>query len=178
MSSDFDRAVAGLTKALMDRSSLLDSLCDCAPCLMWAKDREGGYVYANARHREELLGIGKLDPLYGVTDAGHSLAKICKFSDDLTLKHDKPLRFLETGCKEDGGQLFLQVHKAPWRDSDGTLQGTVGVGVDVTNRLNAQKEFLDAFDRKLKKLGLEEEFEGEMAMLKAYADRHKVTDND
>ena len=172
----FDDALAGLARALMDKSTLLNSLCDCAPCLMWAKDMHGTYVYANARHRKEFLGIGETAPLDGVTDGGHSLAEICSISDEAVLRHDKPLRFLERGVNKDGSDLFLQVHKAPWRDSMGTLQGTAGVAVDVTARLNAQKKILEAFDRKIKALGLEHEFETEMTMLRAYADRHKITE--
>lgn len=177
MSDELKGIVSELRRALMDKVTLLDSLCDCAPCLMWVKDLQGNYAYANARHRKDFLGIGEMDPLDGVTDGDHDMATSCRISDEMVIKHDRPIRVLEAGKDADGSTIYLQVHKAPWRDSAGTLQGTVGVATDVTERLRAQENMVEAFRLKIARLGITEELAPEMKLLEDYTSRHRMTDN-
>ena len=173
MNQDLETAVSNITKALKDKSTLLHSLCDCAPCLMWAKYADGTYAYANAKHRKEFLGIGLTGSLQGVTDAGHPLADMCAASDRVVLTRLQPIRTLESCTVSDGVPMFLQVDKAPWFGSHDQLMGSVGVAVDVTDRILAQQDLVASFEGKIKELGIESEMAEPMSKLKDYTNRHQ-----
>ena len=124
--------------------NLIVTVGNTIPDLMWAKDLEGKYIYANPEILETLFYNLPLKYFLGKTDveitqkckkiAGadrHTFGEICANSDVIVLDNMKKQRFLEHGLV-DGKDLYLEVYKAPLFNSRGMRFGTVGTGRDVT----------------------------------------------
>lgn len=124
--------------------SLLDTISDTVPDMLWAKDLSGRYMFANSKIREGLFYgkpenavIGKTDIELAkeckhlVGDRNHTFGEVCGNSDEVIKKIKTSRRFLEYGLIN-GKVLYLEVHKAPLYSKDGTFIGTCGVGRDVT----------------------------------------------
>ena len=124
--------------------NLVITIGSTIPDMMWAKDVQGRYIYANnalldglfygtdyrniiGRNDIELAGICK--ELVG--NENHTFGEVCGNSDVVVLKNLKKERFLEYGLIN-GKELYLEVYKAPLYDNNGNLVGTVGTGRDVT----------------------------------------------
>lgn len=115
------------------------------PDMMWAKDINGRYLYANDAILRGLFYntdyrnvIGKNDIELSkickriVGSENHTFGEICGNSDVIVLENLKKERFLEWGLIN-GKELYLEVYKAPLFDIDGKIVGTVGTGRDVTD---------------------------------------------
>lgn len=126
--------------------SLLRMMCNNAPDLIWAKDLEGRYLFANQAMCEVLLQardtdepIGKTDLYFAARERAehpddpdwHTFGEVCVDSDRIVLDSRQPGQFEEFGNVR-GEFLRLDVHKAPFFDASGELIGTVGCGRDVT----------------------------------------------
>ena len=129
-------------------ASMLRMMCDNVPDMIWAKDREGRYTFANKALCEKLLNASGTDDPLGKTfeefaqreRAGHpgdakwfTLGQFWQDVDRHTLSRDEPTVFEESGnvC---GKPVFLDVHQAPFVDVQGTVIGTVGSARDITER--------------------------------------------
>ena len=126
--------------------SLIRSMCNNAPDLIWAKDLEGRYLFANQAICDVLLNARDTDEPIGKTDLyfacrerdehpedpdWHTFGEVCVDSDQVVLTSKQAGRFDEFGNVR-GKFLRLDVHKVPFFDADGELIGTVGCGRDVT----------------------------------------------
>ncbi len=121
---------------------MMHLMADNVPDLIWAKDMQDRYLFANQAMCDKLLKckspeetIGQTDIHFAQreTDAGHhhTFGEICINSDDIVKKTKVSGRFLEDGLVR--GQYFmLDVHKAPFWSHNGEIIGTVGCGRDVT----------------------------------------------
>ena len=125
--------------------------------LIWAKDLDKNYLFANKATCDKLLyskdasePIGKGDMFfvnrlrneYPDNPDWHTFGELCIDSDEETLKAGKAMQFYEYGnvC---GKFLYLDVHKAPLYNSDGILIGVVGSARDITeNKKMEDKLFL------------------------------------
>lgn len=124
--------------------NLVIAVGNTIPDLMWAKDLEGRYIYANQEICDVLFyGVAK-SAVLGRNDLeltvickakvgaeNHTFGEICKNSDQVVLDSKTKGLFLEYGLV-DGKDVYLEVHKAPFYNSDGTMFGTVGTGRNVT----------------------------------------------
>jgi PAS domain-containing protein len=132
---------------LREKEAIIEALIDAIPDMMWYKNMDGEYVYANTPIREGLLcdenPIGKTDvecalaakEEYGSTN--HTFGEKCSNSDELVKESKKPMRFVENG-KVRGKHLELEVHKNVVIDKKtGELLGTVGTGRDITEYVAA-----------------------------------------
>ena len=128
---------------------LVKLMANTLPDLVWAKDLEDKYIFANTAIREKLLKCrdgevleGKNDLYFAVRERNsgqrHTFGEICLNSDEIVKKTKKKGRFLEDGLVR-GKYLALDVHKAPMFDDQGELIGTVGAGRDVTADIKVQK---------------------------------------
>lgn len=121
---------------------ILQQIMDVVPDLVWFKDLDGKYIYANKAIRERLLLCdnpnGKTDAelasrskeIYG--EASFTFGEFpCMDSDQLTLENNGPSRFIEHGLVK-GELLYLEVFKNIMRDDQGNPIGTCGVGRDIT----------------------------------------------
>jgi len=133
---------------------LLRLMCDNVPDMIWAKNLDNEYIFANKAISEGLLiasdtsePIGKTDmffaqrarQLHPENPEWHTFGEICRDTDTIILQNKEPQRFNEYGNIK-GRFLYLDVIKAPFYDSEGNIIGTVGSGRDVTHEHQLQTE--------------------------------------
>lgn len=114
---------------------------DMIPDLVWMKDVDGRFTYTNKAVRERLLLCSEEEAIHRTSceiakmqqDKGipYTFGGICQESDAKTLTESSPCRFMESGMVGDEF-LALQVFKAPIRNMEGKVVGTIGVGRDLT----------------------------------------------
>ena len=131
-----------------DLANMLRMLCDNVPDMIWAKDLENRYMFANKAMCEQLLcavdtdePLGKDDMFFALRQrAGqpdnpkwHTFGEMCRDSDPVTLNNGKPSQFDEFGNVR-GQFLFLDVLKAPFVNELGAVVGVVGSARNVTQQ--------------------------------------------
>lgn len=137
-----------LQKARLEREeykNLVLTIGNTIPDMMWAKDLNGAYIYANDQILKGLFYntdyrnvIGKNDiQLAAICKSivgceNHTFGEICGNSDIVVLETLRKERFLEWGLIN-GKEMYLEVYKAPLFDSSGKIVGTVGTGRDITD---------------------------------------------
>ncbi len=148
-------------EALKDREeeyhrlySMLRIMSDTMPDMLWAKDLDRKYIFANQAICNNLLNakdttepIGKNDLYFAKRERKahpeqpdwHTFGELCMDSDSLTLQEMKPMRFDEYGNVK-GKFLYLDVHKAPLYNDQGELVGVVGSARDITDRKRAEED--------------------------------------
>ena len=142
------RDIAELEYANAQKELVLQQIIDCMPDMVWFKDLDGKYVYANRAIRDNLLmcknptGYTDLElakrakEIYG--DQNHTFGEKCANSDTITLKNETQSRFLESG-KIKGNTKYLKVFKNIVRDQDGHIIGVCGTGRDMTEYVEAYR---------------------------------------
>lgn len=147
-----DTDINELTQELRFYKSLVDTVAEAIPDMMWCKDLNGKYLYANASIRDNLLfdrnpiGKGDIELALAAKERfgaeNHTFGEKCTNSDKVVIdlvtsgvftKEDG--RFLESG-KVKGSMMYLEVFKAPLF-ADGELIGTVGTGRPMTEYVEA-----------------------------------------
>ena len=126
--------------------SLARLICDNMPDMIWAKNCENRFIFANKATCNGLLNATSTDETIGKTDLffaerererhpenpeWHTFGEICQETDKIVMRTGKPGRFDEYGNVQ-GRFLRLDVHKAPFFNEIGQIIGTVGCGRDVT----------------------------------------------
>jgi hypothetical protein len=145
-----EEALKKSKKKHQDLYNLMRLMSDTVPDMIWAKDLDDYYLFANKALCDKLLRcepdespLGKDDLFFAEREREkghhHTFGEICIDSDKAVKKTRKPKRFLEDGLVR-GRYLALDVHKAPMFDGEGNLVGTVGAGRDVTLDMNIQNE--------------------------------------
>ncbi len=162
---------------------LLKLLTRHLPDMLWVKEANGNYLYANRAICEGLLmardtnePIGKNDIFFAQRERDahpenpdwHTFGELCFNSDQVVIENNKPMKFEEYGNVK-GKLLYLEVYKAPFYDKNGNIIGTVGAGRDITQlkkiqldleeslkTLNRQTEQLESFNTELEKRVQEE----------------------
>lgn len=147
-----------LLKELYKKDVIINAMIEKLPDMLWFKDVDGKYVYANKAIRENLLldenPEGKTDlelsyaakEVYG--DREHTFGEVCGDSDKDVLNNGyESKRYVESG-KVKGKMLHLEVNKSIVK-VDGEIIGVVGSGRDITEYReelieNAQ---LDVFEK-------------------------------
>lgn len=126
---------------------MVESVGMAVPDMIWLKDLNGRYMYANKAIREGLLcynnpvGLNDVE-LAGMAkrrfgEANHTFGEKCFNSDGITVERNAPSRFLENG-KVRGKMLYLEVFKTPLYAGD-ELVGVCGVGRDITEYVEAYR---------------------------------------
>ncbi|MDD2790148.1 MAG: PAS domain-containing sensor histidine kinase [Sulfurimonas sp.] len=164
-------------------SELLRLLTRNLPDMLWVKDLNGIYLYANKTACDSLLmatdtdePIGKNDMFFAQRERDahpenshwHTFGELCFNSDVTVIENNKAMRFEEYGNVR-GKILYLEVYKAPFYDKEGNIIGTVGAGRDITQlkgiqhdlqeslkTLHHQRRQLESFNGELEKLVKEE----------------------
>ena len=129
-------------------ASMLRLICDNVPDMIWAKDLDNRYVFANKALCEKLLDLVSTDEPLGKTfdffaqrerdrhpddPEWYSYGQFAQDIDRHTLSRDEPTIFEESG-NVFGKFIFLEVHQARLIDSRGEVIGTVGCARDITER--------------------------------------------
>jgi PAS domain S-box-containing protein len=121
--------------------------------MLWAKDLDKNYIFVNRSICENLLNakdenepIGKNDLFFAKREQDshpdnpnwHTFGKLCTDSDEVTIKENKPMNFLEHGFIK-GKYTYLDVHKAPLYDKNGTVIGVVGTARNITKQIKTNE---------------------------------------
>lgn len=145
ISRDITRMKA-VEEELARKHKTLRMLADNLPDMLWAKDVQGRFLFANRAICENLLMAADVDEPIGKTELffarrersrhpeqndWHTFGELCVDSDAVTLQQMRAMHFEEFGHVR-GQMLYLEVNKAPLFDNDGKLLGTVGSGRDIT----------------------------------------------
>lgn len=143
-----DQEIKTLTEEVAAYKGMLHSVAETLPDMMWCKDLNGKYVYANQAIIDGLLldrnPIGKTDVQLAIAAKGrygwhnHTFGEKCANSDKIVLDSGIAQRFLESG-KVKGKLFYLEVFKAPWV-VNGEVRGVVGTGRDMTEYVEAYRE--------------------------------------
>ena len=139
---------------IKEKRDFYRTMMDNAPDLIWAKDLEGKYIFANKAMAEKLL-IADVKEIKGMTDVFfakrqralkpkrkdyHTFGELCADSDKGVIENPtRSYQFDEYGNVQ-GEFLFLDVLKAPLFNKDKQLIGTVGSGRVVTKEKEIEKE--------------------------------------
>ena len=140
-------------KSILRPEIFLNLISKHLPDMLWAKDLDGKYLYANEAICNNLLMatpdevIGKCDVFFATRERNkhpenknwHTFGELCFNSDYVVLEKMKPMIFEEYGNIK-GKLVYLEVHKAPLHDSNGKLIGTIGSGRDITAQILLEKK--------------------------------------
>ena len=131
---------------------MMRMMCYTVPDMIWAKDLEKKYIFANRVICEKLLNtrdpsepIGKTDLFFAERERRdhpenpewHTFGDVCRDTDQITMDAGEPRQFDEYGNVK-GSFLYLDVHKAPFLNKQGEMIGTVGSARDVTSQKKAE----------------------------------------
>lgn len=135
-------------KALKKYEEMMRTMCDLLPDMIWAKDLNERYLFANKAVCEKLLNTNS-DFIIGQTDMDvarrerkghennghpwHGFGEACHESDQIVLTTGKPYRRIEEDYVK-GKLLTIDVRKFPLRDGTDKIVGVVGCARDVTGR--------------------------------------------
>ena len=121
--------------------SLLNSLIESIPDMIFYKDNQGIYLGCNSRF-EKFVGRSS-DEIIGKTDYElfeKELADFLRYYDNQMLKKMQPSSNEEWINYPDGSQALLDMLKTPYWGPDGNLIGILGVGRDITERKQKEEE--------------------------------------
>lgn len=137
------------------RTKILQRLVsDNVPDMIWAKDLDKKYLFANKAMCEQLLFATSLDEPLGKDDLffanrerqthpdaenWYAFAESCQESDAQTLQNNRPSQFEERGYVR-GELVCLDVHKAPLFNDQNELIGVVGSARNVTGQKLAEEK--------------------------------------
>ena len=139
-------------KSTLQAGNFLKLISKHLPDMLWAKDLDGNYLYANESICKNLLMaspkevIGKNDVYFATRERDkhplnsqwHTFGELCFNSDYVVLEHMKPMKFEEYGNIK-GELTYLEVQKTPLFDSKGILIGTIGSGRDITSQIMLER---------------------------------------
>jgi PAS domain S-box-containing protein len=127
-------------EALAAREALLRAIGESSPDAIYAKDREGRMIYANAAQLEVLMKspdqvIGHTAEAY--IDAPDEAKHVHEIDMDV-IASGKTERLDEIFARPDGSLRIFQSTKAPLRTVDGSIAGIVAISKEVTERRAAE----------------------------------------
>ncbi len=130
-------------KALAQERNLLRTLIDNLPDYVWIKDAESRFVVGNVAVAQS-LGKTRPEEIYGKSDFDFhppELAARYYADEQQILRSGQPLINREEPVVEFGGKSrWLLSTKVPLRGSHGEVVGLVGIGRDITERVQAEEE--------------------------------------
>jgi len=139
--------------ALSRTTSLLTSLRDGIPDLIFYKDKDGFYLGCN-RAFCEFIGKKSPDDVVGITDYDlfdKDLADFFREKDASMLAQSTSQRNEEWVSYPDGRRVLLDTLKTPYFTNDGELIGLIGISRDITAYKELEGKFLQA--QKMEALG-------------------------
>jgi len=128
--------------ALQESKTLLRTLVDTMPDLVWLKDPEGVFLSCNKQF--ELLSGAREADIIGKTDfdfVDKEQALYFRGKDKAAIAAGRPcLNEEEVVYASDGHKAILETIKTPMLDSSGKLIGVLGIARDITERRQAETE--------------------------------------
>lgn len=131
-------------EALEQERTLLRTLIDNLPALIFFKDTEGRYILNNLPHLR-VLGVRRQEDVLGKTAFDFNPPELAKHY------HDDEMNVIQTGIglfereelalhRDTGEQRWHLTSKIPLKDSKGKVTGMVGISRDITERKRAEEE--------------------------------------
>ena len=115
------------------KNAQLQAIIDNSPLMIWAKDSEFRYLFANLEH--DVLGPGDGAPIVGRRDSDFLPAEMAErfiSSDREVLETGRTVQ-VEQRIQVQGRERCFLVQKFPLRDEDG-VYGVCGIAIDMTER--------------------------------------------
>lgn len=132
--------------------------CTSTGLLMWEKDLNHRYTYANMRHCNDFyhLPVAKLNRIIGKTDSElisefitrtgmeNTFGEMCISTDEYALIKNKLCRFWEVGYVNNK-ILILDVRKQPLLDENNKIKGTRGWASNLSDRECEMKTLIEIY---------------------------------
>ena len=129
---------------LWQANQYLDALINSTPSLVWFKDKDGVHVKVNDafcatvnKTKEQVQG------------QRHAYIWDVEQDDPACIESERVVMETQKTCISEeviqagGGQRLLTTYKSPLYDCDGTVMGTTGLGIDVTQERAYEQELID-----------------------------------
>ena len=142
-----DTEITDLKRAQLEierQHDLLRTVIDLIPDPIYIKDREGRKRLVN-RADLTYMGVADLSEALGQSDDAiyaPELARQFAEQDREVLERGKPVLNRQEQILLNGEPRWLLTSKVPLRDRAGDIVGLVGIGRDITDRLQAQEQLL------------------------------------
>lgn len=122
----------------------LDALTEITPSMVWFKSKDGIHERVNGAFcrtvgKERAVVEGR-DHCF-IWDATPEEAEVCAISDRKVMESNGTVVGEEL-VMSGGEEKLLNTYKAPLYDIDGSLMGTVGLGIDITQERAYQQELV------------------------------------
>lgn len=126
---------------LRKTTQILSAISQNVPDLLFAKDCQGRLVYAS---ESTLSVLGKsAEEVLGKTDVEYHpdphLGEAVMENDRIVRESRRPMVVEEPTLQADGTMRVFLSTKVPWIAEDGTLLGTLGMAMDITERKRAEE---------------------------------------
>jgi diguanylate cyclase (GGDEF)-like protein/PAS domain S-box-containing protein len=143
---------------IKDQERFIREIADVVPDMIWLKDTNKRYLFANKAICENLLlakdtsePLGKTDLYFASRIRAqkpddpnyHTFGELCMDSDEIVLSSKQPGRFDEYGNVA-GKYLHLDVIKVPFKDKDGNIIGVLGSARDITQQKITEEKLKEA----------------------------------
>ncbi|WP_305570298.1 PAS domain S-box protein [Humidesulfovibrio sp.] len=131
---------------------MLRLMCDNVPDMIWAKDMENRYLFANKATCEQFLGVDDPQAALGKTDRNfwennqaecpddpnwHTIQLACGQADADGIDEHAAGRYEECGYNRGRFEIY-EVRKAPFVNDQGIVIGSVGAARNITERKAAE----------------------------------------
>jgi PAS domain S-box-containing protein len=132
---------------LCESESVLKTIMDHSPAIVFLKDREGRYLYTNP----QFSAMSGLPPeqMAGKTDSelfsAEQAAAFCA-NDRAVIDNGEAMRFEETAEHKDGPHTSV-VYKFPLFDEHGRIYATGGIAADITERKQSEEALRESEER-------------------------------
>jgi PAS domain S-box-containing protein len=128
-------------ETIVHERQLLRTLIDLLPETFYIKDLNSRFLVANealAKHfgkesASQILGLSDADFYPAELAARYRAQEVRIFGGESLIDHEGE------GVSPDGRECTFLTTKVPFRDSQGRIQGLVGIGRDITERKRAEK---------------------------------------
>ncbi len=129
------RAEDALAQKMREFKSFVDNI----PHMSWLKDLDSNFILANQKFGH----VVGMDPEYLRSHTcavcfGQEAAEKFKHDDRIVIEGKKKITLEEKIVDKDGKEIFLETTKSPVFNNAGDVIGTVGIGVDITDRKRAE----------------------------------------
>lgn len=128
------------------REAFLKTLVRTIPDLVWLKDPKGTYLSCNSRF-EQFFGAKETD-IVGKTDydfVDKEIADAFKENDKKAIvRGEASINEEDITFADDGHHEHLETMKTPMYNNGGELIGVLGIGRDITKRVNLQAQLVQA----------------------------------
>lgn len=138
-----------------NHKSLALNFIDVIPCMVWTKDINNRYTFANAPLCKNLLLMPEMEILNKTNleiaeelrakGINYTFGEVCYDTDEQTKANNAPTMFREYGIVDDK-KYVLKILKSPMYNQDGMI-GTIGVAKDITYHTEVYNRIENLFNQ-------------------------------